>query len=508
MFYNVEIQGTIDGASLFCSITLDSGTGRMVVIHAGPVEGQRNTGDSSGMSTADVVVCGAGIAGICVAHALSVGHGLRVVLVDERSPMSLTSDKSTEAYRNWWPGPDDAMIRFMNRNIDLLEQFAESSGNRFMMNRRGYLYATADVSKVDDMMQSARLAEAQGAGPIRVYRSAGDASSYQPSAHMGFAEHPNGADVFLDRDAIATHFPSLSRDIVALLHARRCGWFSGQQLGMQLLDEARAAGTTFVSGRVGSVDVTGGRVQSVRVDADRGTAVEISTNAFVNCAGPFAKQVAGLLGVSLPLFSELHFKAAFEDHLAAIDRNTGLVILDDAQVLDWSDEERAELASDDATRPFTTQMPAGVHFRPEGYRNSTTVLMLWDYHSDHHFDEPELPLPEDPFYPEIVMRGLVRAVPALAPYVDRLPHCIVDGGYYTKTRENRPLIGALPVEGAYISAAFSGFGLMAAPAAGELIAAQIAGGALPDYASAFAPSRYDDPEYQQRLASWGSTGQL
>ena len=93
---------------------------------------------------ADVVVCGAGIAGVAVARALAVTHGVkRVLLVDERPPLSLTSDKSTEAYRNWWPGPDAAMVQLMNRSIDLLEQWADAGGNRIRLNRRGYLYCTA-----------------------------------------------------------------------------------------------------------------------------------------------------------------------------------------------------------------------------------------------------------------------------------------------------------------------------------------------------------------------------
>jgi glycine/D-amino acid oxidase-like deaminating enzyme len=51
--------------------------------------------------SADVVICGAGIAGISVAYHLAVRHGVReVVLVDERPPLSLTSDKSAEAYRD------------------------------------------------------------------------------------------------------------------------------------------------------------------------------------------------------------------------------------------------------------------------------------------------------------------------------------------------------------------------------------------------------------------------
>jgi len=44
--------------------------------------------------TAEVVICGAGIAGIAAAYHLAVRHGLTdVVLVDERPPLSLTRDR-------------------------------------------------------------------------------------------------------------------------------------------------------------------------------------------------------------------------------------------------------------------------------------------------------------------------------------------------------------------------------------------------------------------------------
>ena len=94
--------------------------------------------------TAEAVICGAGIAGIATAYHLARRGVTDVVLVDERPPLSLTSDKSTECYRNWWPGPGDAMVAAMNRSIDLLEELARESGNVFGLNRRGYLYATAD----------------------------------------------------------------------------------------------------------------------------------------------------------------------------------------------------------------------------------------------------------------------------------------------------------------------------------------------------------------------------
>ena len=99
-------------------------------------------------------------------------------------------------------------------------------------------------------------------------------------------------------------------------------------------------------------------------------------------------------------------------------------------------------------------------------------------------------------------------LPGFKAYFGKAPRPILDGGYYTKTRENRPLIGPLPVEGAFIIGALSGYGLMASQAAGELIAAHITHQELPDYAPAFDLRRYQDSQYLDLLNKWGSTGQL
>src|SRR5438874_13647905 len=120
--------------------------------------------------TSEVVICGAGIAGIAAAYHLAVRRGLTdVVIVDERPPLSLTSDKSTECYRNWWPGPGDDMVALMTRSIDLLEELARESGNVFRMNRRGYLFATADPARVRRFVTAAEEAAALGAGRARVH---------------------------------------------------------------------------------------------------------------------------------------------------------------------------------------------------------------------------------------------------------------------------------------------------------------------------------------------------
>ena len=51
-----------------------------------------------------------------------------VMLVDEREPVSLTSARGTQGFRNWFPGPDDAVVRLMNRSIARLEEIAVVRG--------------------------------------------------------------------------------------------------------------------------------------------------------------------------------------------------------------------------------------------------------------------------------------------------------------------------------------------------------------------------------------------
>ena len=148
-------------------------------------------------STAEVVVCGAGIGGVAAAYHLAVRRGIHsVVLVDERPPLSLTSDKSAESYRNWWPGPGDDMVALMNRSIDLLEELARESGNVFLMNRRGYLFATAQPGQIERYLQAGQDAATRGVGPLRVHRSPG--GDYQPSPAAGYEGQPTGTDVIIN----------------------------------------------------------------------------------------------------------------------------------------------------------------------------------------------------------------------------------------------------------------------------------------------------------------------
>jgi glycine/D-amino acid oxidase-like deaminating enzyme len=178
----------------------------------------------------------------------------------------------------------------------------------------------------------------------------------------------------------------------------------------------------------------------------------------------------------------------------------------DPMRIDWSLQERAELAASAKHRRLVEELPPGAHGRPEGAGESTFVLGVWTY--DVEPVEPTFPPAFDPAHQEVVLRGLARMIPAMAPYLDRMPRCFVDGGYYTKTRENRFLAGPLPVEGAYVIGALSGYGMMASNGAADLLADYIAECPLPHYAPAFRLDRYDDPSYVKLLETWGDSGQL
>jgi glycine/D-amino acid oxidase-like deaminating enzyme len=426
---------------------------------------------------ADVVVCGAGIAGIAAAYHLSVKRGVkRVVIVDDREPMTLTSDKGTQGYRNWWPGPDDTMLRLVSHSIDLMEDTATRSGNAFRMNRRGYLFATGSEAKLAELETTAREVSSYGMGELRVHRSP---EGYVRHAAEGFAGAPTGADLLIGDEARRA-FPYLAPDMIGALHIRRAGWFNGVAMGSWLLSKALAAGATFVRDRIVSVAALGGAVKSVELSSGE----RIHTERLVIAAGPGLPAVLKMMDLELPIFHELHAKVTVRDPKRAVPRDAPFVI--------WTDP--------------IGKLPGGVHTRPVDLTHGDELYLIWTYETEPR--PYKWPPQFDQSYREACLKGCAHLIPGLGAYGGEITG-VVDGGFYCKTPENRPLVGPLPVTGAYVCGALSGSGLMAAHALGELVSQHVAGEPLPDYAKWFLPSRYDDASYRELMQQWGPlVGQL
>lgn len=411
----------------------------------------------------DVAVIGAGIAGVSAAYHLAVRRGpMTVALIDPRPPLTLTSDKSTECYRNWWP--DAEMVGLMNRSIDVFDELATEFD--FGLNRRGYLFVTADERRLAALADQQRTATGLGAE----------------------------AEV-LDEAELRSRHPFVTDHAVGGVFVPRAGWMRATDLGQWMLERARDSGTALIQASVVGLEPG-------ELTLDDGE--KIGADHIVIAAGPMSAEVAALAELDLPLFSELHLKVAYRDHLGVIPRDAPMTIWADPQRIDWTAEETAELEAM-GRQDVLGEMPIFCHFRPEGGPESPYFVALWEYHDS--VTDPVWPLPEDLLYPEVVLRGLATMVPDLSVYRDRLPEAHVDGGYYTKTRENRPLVGPSEVEGIHLMAGMSGFGVMVSAGAADLLACQITGDTPPWYAPAFLIDRYQDPEYLARLESVDS-GQL
>jgi sarcosine oxidase subunit beta len=373
----------------------------------------------------------------------------RVVLVDPREPLSLTSSRGAEAYRNYWPGPDNTMARLMERSIDLLEALDAESGHAFALNRRGYVFLAAESAEAE-----------------RLRTHAGSTTEYLASG-----------------PEIRARYPFVTDRVVAMLHVRRAGYMNAMALGRWLLERALRQGVDLVRDEVTRLIVTQRQFTGVQLASGR----RIDAPSFVLAAGPRLPEWAGRLELDVPVVNELHGKISFEDEAGVVPR--------DAPMMIWNDP--VEL-------PGFGTFPGGVHLRPRGER---ALLGIWTY--DTRIEEPQVTPVFPPAYADIVLGGLTVMIPGLAAYRRRGAAATVDGGYYCKTPDNRPLIGPTAIAGVYLLGALSGFGIMASQAAAELVAAHLLRQPLPSYAAAFDPGRFGDPTYRQRLtAADAKQGQL
>jgi glycine/D-amino acid oxidase-like deaminating enzyme len=213
-----------------------------------------------------------------------------------------------------------------------------------------------------------------------------------------------------------------------------------------------------------------------------------------------------MLDIDLPVFLELHAKMLFDDRLGVVPRLAPFTIWNDpVGAIDWSAAERARFGDGPSTRWLHEPFPGGLHIRPIG--DGRDILLIWTFESAPH--EYVWPPSFDPHLGDVLLHGFAHVAPRAAAYIGEGHRGNVDGGYYAKTPENRPVIGPLEIPGVFVIGALSGYGIMASHAAGELLATHMTGGPLPAYAAALSPRRYADAAYRRRLEGWDAkAGQL
>lgn len=422
-------------------------------------------------------------------------RGAQVVLVDPRPPLTATSQYSTECYRDFFT--DAALVPFMSRSIDILEELA-GEDNGIHLGRRGYAFLTGSAGGAERLEAFAEAAASAGAGSVRRHHQ--DAKSYVHSPSKGFQDPAlKGFDLVYGSDAIQAIYPFVTGEAQVMLHARRCGWMDSQGMGQAMLAEAKegrhGGSARVLKGSIAGFDLaSGGDVARVRVCLPDGSELALDCDAFVNAAGAWMQRIQSMLapGEELPVTNDIHAKVILDDHLGVVPQDLApFMVWSDKVNLDWDEETREGLTEMDDTAEggiinsarWLQLQPGGQHLRPAG---NGRVLMLWE-HLHRHIEVPEVPeMPVGSFldmYPELCVAGLQRMVPGLSQYEGVVGRgTTIDGGYYTESPDGRPIVGRHGAGNAFVCGGMGTYGLMGAPAAGELAALHALGEELPGYA--------------------------
>lgn len=239
---------------------------------------------------------------------------------------------------------------------------------------------------------------------------------------------------WLGTDELHAKFPSMNLDgIAAGVHTPEDGWCDPNGLLQGLRRNARSLGVEYVDDRVVGIDNDATIARSLRLAS--GTV--IAAGYVVNAAGAWAKQIAAMVDMPLPIEPLRRFEHYFETP----NRIEPLPYVKDT----------ARLA-----------------FRPEG-RGYSGGLVNSDEPRGYNFDV------DHDYFERVVWPALAHRFPAFEACRCRRTW---SGLYEQNELDGNPVIGRWSgrMENFLVAAGFSGHGMMHAPAAGRAIAELIVHG--------------------------------
>jgi sarcosine oxidase subunit beta len=288
-------------------------------------------------------------------------------------------------------------------SMEILDGLEEEIGEPPVYRKAGYLFVTGEPARVRAMAAAAEFQRARGVA----------------------------VDV-LDEAGVRARAPWLDGPIAGGTYGARDGFIDPGRLTNFFLREATGAGVRI---RYGAEVIAAGRDGSGFLL--RTAAGEVRAGAVVNAAGPWAKGLAAMLGVALPV-------DPVRRHILLTGPCPSL----------------PELI------PMVIDADTGVLVRREGDR----VLIAFS----NPDEPPGFNLQFDPQFAERIAEPLTRRFPDVAAAgIDRRRSW---AGLYEVTPDHHAVLGGCGVPGFFLANGFSGHGVMHAPAAGRALAEQIVHG--------------------------------
>jgi sarcosine oxidase, subunit beta len=358
------------------------------------------------MHTADVVIIGAGIVGSSIAYHLTA-QGCRNVLVIERESAQGkgSTGKSMGGVRAQFSTP--VSIQMSLYAIPFYASFEERLGHPCDYRPQGYLFCATNEKQMAYLRTNYAEQVKLGLKNVRLLQG-GEIASMFPQLRSDDIIGGTfcSTDGFVDPYSAMNGFMSWAADHGATL------WKNTHVTGIQ-----RDAAGIF------SVETTRGAVSARKV---------------VNCAGAWAAEIAGFVGLDLPVEPLRRMLVPSEPF-----------------------DEFPH------TAPMIIDMSTGFHFRPE----ARGFLLAWN-------DPEESSGFKTDFDPGFIEKILTRAA-------DRVP-CFANlpvnpkrawAGLYEMTPDHHPILGEAPgVRGFFLANGFSGHGVMHAPATGKILSDLILAG--------------------------------
>jgi sarcosine oxidase subunit beta len=356
---------------------------------------------------AGVAIVGAGIVGLFCAYFLAQ-RGLKVIILERNRPGSGSSTLGGGGIRSQFGTATNIELSVLSQPY--WNEFEDRFGIDVVFRKIGYLFLARDDDLLDDFRAQVALQHQFGVGSELL--TAADVSTRWPS--LRDLDVAGGS--FCATDGFVNHFRAVQG----------------------LTTAVEAAGVELASG----TDVIGMDLKADRIETVRTTDGTIRADVVVNCAGAWAPNLAGQIGVALPIEGRRH--------QLLLARPTPSLPADLPWLIDPANQ---------------------VHIRPDvegralvgGFMGKDEAVdpSSFDHDADKHWIATVLQQTSQSFGIEIDPSSLIDSW----------------AGLYPSTPDQHPIIDQANA-GMVVVGGFAGAGLMHAPAAGLLTAELIVDGRI------------------------------